>query len=79
MNLLQPIVNALKATYNFFVGDVILLGATAVAFGLATIILRVAFPAGSATGNVLGALTLIAIVVIGLVATLARELASRKR
>ncbi len=75
---MQVILNALKATYNFFVGDVILLAGAAVAFLLATVFLHFAFAPGSSTGNILGAVALIAFIVIGLIATLARELMGRK-
>ena len=76
---MNRIVNVIKATYNFFVGDAILLAAVVIAFGLATIIVRVLTSPSFDTRNVIGAILLIAIVVAGLATTLGRELMSRKK
>jgi len=76
---MNRIVNVIKATYNFFVGDAILLAAVVIAFGLGTIILRVLTSPSFDVRNVIAAVALIAIVVAGLATTLGRELVSRKK
>ena len=70
---MSAIVRGLKATYNFFAGDAILLVAVAVAFLLAFALERVGLP------NALIAVLFIACIVAGLVTTLARELRGRPR
>lgn len=76
---MNRIVNALKATYNFFVGDAILLAAVVIAFLLGTLVLHVLTAPNFDARNVLAAVLLIVIVVAGLATTLARELAGRDR
>ncbi len=76
---MNRIVNVLKATYNFFVGDAILLAAVVVAFLLGTIILHVLTSPGFGARNVIAAVLLIAIVVAGLAATLGRELMAHRK
>jgi hypothetical protein len=63
----------LKATYNFFAGDAILLVAVALAFLLAFALERAELP------NTLIAVLFVACIVSGLVTTLARELRGRPR
>ena len=70
---MNAIVRGLKATYNFFAGDVILLVAVAVAFLLAFALERAELP------NPLVALIFVGCIVSGLVTTLARELRGRPR
>lgn len=76
---MNRIVNAAKATYNFFVGDAILLAAVVVGFLLGTLVLHVLTSPGFDARNVIAAILLIASVVAGLAATLGRELMSHKR
>lgn len=71
---MNRIVSAAKATYNFFSGDAITLGATVIAFALGLALTRIT----SAPQAVVGVL-LIVIVIAGLVTTLAREVAGRPR
>jgi hypothetical protein len=71
---MNRITGAIKATYNFFSGDAIILSAVIVAFVLG-IILAQAVKAP----NVVVALLFVAIIVASLVATLSRELVGRKR
>ena len=70
---MNAILRGLKATYNFFAGDAILLGAVAVAFLLAFALERASLP------NALVAVLFIGCIVGGLVTTLARELRGRSR
>jgi hypothetical protein len=70
---LNAIVRGLKAAYNFFAGDAILLGAVAIAFLLAFALERTSLP------NALIAVLFVACIVGGLVTTLARELRGRPR
>jgi len=65
---------ALKATYDFFAGDAILLGATALAFALGTLLERVAH-----APNPLIATCFVVLLAGGLVTTLGRELRGRSR
>ncbi len=65
---MNQIASALKATYNFFSGDVILLAAVALAFILTALLVHAAH-----APNVLVAAIFIACIVGGLVTTLARE------
>jgi hypothetical protein len=71
---MNRIVSALKATYDFFAGDAILLGAVALAFVLGSVLERVTH-----APNALTAACFIALLVGGLVATLGRELRGRPR
>ncbi|HEY7092416.1 MAG TPA: hypothetical protein VH393_04515 [Ktedonobacterales bacterium] len=70
---MNAIVRGLKATYNFFAGDAILLVAVALAFLLAFALERASLP------NALVAVLFVACIVGGLVTTLARELRGRPR
>jgi hypothetical protein len=70
---MNAVVRGLKATYNFFAGDAILLVAVAVAFLLAFALERAEAP------NPLVAVVFVACIVGGLVTTLARELRGRPR
>jgi hypothetical protein len=70
---MNAIVRGLKATYNFFAGDAILLVAVAIAFLLAFALERASMP------NELVAVGFIGCIVVGLVTTLARELRGRPR
>ncbi|MEO7002315.1 MAG: hypothetical protein ABI068_10865 [Ktedonobacterales bacterium] len=75
---MNPIVKAAKATYNFFVGDAIILAGVVVAFGLATLLLNV--PAlAQAIPQAVTAAIFIALIVAGLALTLGRELRGRAR
>jgi hypothetical protein len=65
---MNPIINALKATYNFFSGDAILLAAAALAFILTAFLVHAAH-----APNVLVAILFIACIVGGLATTLGRE------
>ncbi|HEX5548919.1 MAG TPA: hypothetical protein VFX24_16055 [Ktedonobacterales bacterium] len=71
MNAIQ---RALKATYNFFAGDVILLAATAVAFVLGLLLVH-----SLAAPNPLVAVIFVGCIVGGLALTLGRELRGRAR
>jgi hypothetical protein len=70
---MNAIVRGLKATYNFFAGDAILLIAVALAFLLAFALER------ASLRNELVAVVFVACIVGGLVTTLARELHGRPR
>jgi hypothetical protein len=74
LNALQAIARALKATYNFFAGDAILLVATAVAFILGALLIHLL-----AAPNALVAIIFVAIIVAGLALTLGREARGRPR
>jgi hypothetical protein len=76
---MNRIVNVLKATYNFFVGDAILLAAVVVAFLLATLFLHALTAPGFGARNVIAAVLLIVSVVAGLAATLGRELMAHRK
>jgi hypothetical protein len=73
-SFLSRITGAIKATYNFFVGDAIILVSVATAFLLVGILVH-----GLHVANPVAAITLIVIIVAGLATTLGRELAGRKR
>jgi hypothetical protein len=64
---------ALKAVFDFFTGDAIMLGTTVAAFVAAFILVRTARSGGVA------AVVFIFLIVAGLVATLVRELMDRSR
>ena len=71
---MNRITRAVKATYNFFAGDMILLIAVALAFGLGGLL------AGAAQAPaLLVGVVLIGLIVGGLVTTLAREVRGRPR
>ena len=71
---MSRITGALRATYYFFSGDVILLGAVALAFVLATLLVRAAH-----APNVVVALVFVACIVGGLATTLRREVGGARR
>lgn len=71
---MNRIAGALKATYNFFAGDAIILGGVALAFIIGTLLVRVI-----QAPNALSALVFVALIVGGLVLTLGRELRGRPR
>jgi hypothetical protein len=66
---MKSLLCGLKAVYEFFAGDAILLSAVALAFALAAVLLRV--HGGS---NLLTAGLFVAIIFAGLVASLRREI-----
>ncbi len=71
---MSQIVGFLRAVYNFFAGDAILLVATGVAFALAFALVRVhGMPAA------VPAVVFIAVIVLGLGASLGRETLGRPR
>lgn len=70
---MQRVLNAIKATYNFFSGDAILLSAAIIAFALGLLLAKATAP------NALVAVIFVAIIVAGLVITLGREIAGRPR
>jgi hypothetical protein len=71
---MKAIMRAVKATYNFFAGDAIILSAVVVAF-----ILGAALARAARAPNALVAVLFVAIIAGGLIATLSRELASRPK
>ena len=71
---MSRITNALKATYFFFAGDAILLGAVAIAFALGTLLVR-----ALKAPNALVAVLFVACIVGGLATTLGRELRGRQK
>ena len=71
---MNPILRGLKATYNFFAGDVILLVATAVAFVIGLLLVHIV-----KAPNPLVAIIFVGCVVGGLALTLGRELRGRER
>ncbi|MBF6590148.1 MAG: hypothetical protein IVW57_06400 [Ktedonobacterales bacterium] len=73
---MSRITRAVKATYNFFAGDAIILTVVIVAFALATALFRLTAPSKL---NAPLTVLFIALIVSGLVLTLGRELAGRAR
>lgn len=71
---MNAVLRALKATYNFFAGDAILLAATVAAFGAGLLFVHVL-----TTPNPLVALVFVGCIVGGLGLTLGRELRGRVR
>lgn len=71
---MNAITRALKATYNFFVGDMLLLIAAAAAFILGFVLAH-----ALAAPNPLVAIIFVGCIVAGLALTLGRELAGRER
>ena len=69
---MRSILRALKAVYDFFTGDAIMLSGTVLAFAAAFFLVRADRPAAAAV-------VFIVLIVAGLVATLAREVAGRPR
>jgi hypothetical protein len=73
---MDRVLGILKAAYNFFSGDAIILTIVAVAF-IAAKILDVFVPGASA--NVIAAVVFIVLILASITATLARERAGRVR
>lgn len=71
---MSRILSALKAVYNFFSGDAILLSAAIIAFALGWLLAH-----ELAAPNILVGLLFVAIIVAGLAVTLGREIAGRAR
>ena len=71
---MSHITSVIKAAYDFFAGDAILLGATALAFAVGTLLERTTH-----APNALIAVCFVVLLVGGLVATLGRELRARPR
>ena len=71
---MNRITGALKATYNFFAGDAIILGGVVLAFVVGALLLDVA-----KAPNALSAVVFVAIIAGSLTLTLGRELAGRPR
>jgi hypothetical protein len=71
---MNRILSALKATYNFFAGDAILVTAVALAFIVGALLIHVLN-----VPNALSAILFVAFIVGGLVTTLGRELRGRER
>jgi hypothetical protein len=71
---MNRILSALKATYNFFAGDAILLTAVALAFIVGALLIHVLN-----VPNALSAVIFVAFIVGGIVTTLGRELRGRER
>jgi len=68
------VTGVIRAIYNFLAGDPIILGAVALAFILAEILLRAA-----GAGNAVVAVIFVGIIVAGLASTLGREVRGRRR
>lgn len=71
---MDRVTGAIKATYNFFSGDAILLTAAIVAFVVGVLLARLAH-----APNAVVAVLFVAIIVAGLATTLGREIAGRPR
>lgn len=71
---MNRVVGILKSTYNFFAGDAIILGAVAVAFALAAILVHAVN-----APNAVSAVLFILCIAAGLSLTLTREVAGRPR
>ena len=71
---MNAIVRAAKATYNFFAGDAVILAAVLVAFALAAFLLHVVKAPMWLVG-----LLFVGIIMVGLTASLAREVVGRPR
>lgn len=71
---MSRITSAIKATYNFFVGDMIILAAVLLAFVVVGVLGGVAH-----APNVLLAVIFIGLIVAGLTLTLSREVVGRER
>lgn len=69
---MKAILKALKAVYDFFAGDVIILVSVAVAFALGAILAHLAGAPNTAV-----VIVFVGAIAAGLVATLARELRGR--
>lgn len=77
---MAAILRALKATYNFFAGDAIILAAVVIAFGLDSFLAHLGSFIANAPAVPNAALIAVFLVVVvgGLVATLGRELAGHR-
>lgn len=71
---MNHVTKALKATYNFFAGDAIILSAVIAAFVIGWLLVHAAKAANPLVGVVF-----IVLIVAGIVVTLGRELAGRER
>lgn len=71
---MKRVMGTLKATYNFFAGDAIILTTVIAAFVLGWLLVHVAKAANALVGAIF-----IALIVAGIAVTLGRELAGRKR
>lgn len=71
---MNRVTSALKATYNFFAGDAIILTGVVAAFVIGLLLVHAA-----KAPNALVAAIFIVLIVAGLTITLGRELAGRKR
>lgn len=71
---MERVLDAIKATYNFFSGDAILLSSAIIAFALGYVLANVAH-----APNPLVAVVFVAIIVAGLAVSLSREIAGRPR
>ena len=71
---MERVMGAIKATYNFFSGDAILLSSAIIAFALGYVLANVAH-----ASNPTVAVLFVAIVVAGLAVSLNREIAGRPR
>ena len=71
---MNRLASAVKATYNFFAGDAMLLVATLLAFVVGALLVRTVH-----APNALAAAIFVALIVGGLAATLGREVRGRPR
>lgn len=71
---MNRVTGALKATYNFFAGDAIILGGVVLAFVVGALLLDVA-----KAPNAVSAVVFVALIAGSLAVTLGRELAGRPR
>ncbi len=73
---MSRILDALKATYNFFAGDPIILSVVAIAFVAAFILERTI---AASSRHLVTSLVFVALILLGLTASLARERAGLPR
>lgn len=75
------VLGALKATYNFFSGDAILLSAAVIAFALGWLLahLSLLLPHTGDAPDAVVAVVFVGVIVLGLFTTLRREVAGRAR
>ncbi len=71
---MERVLDTIKATYQFFSGDAVLLGSAIIAFALGYVLATVAHVA-----NATVAVVFVAIIVAGLAVSLSREIAGRPR
>lgn len=70
---MDRVLGAIKATYNFFSGDAVLLSSAIIAFALSYALAR------AQVSNATVAVVFVAIIVAGLAVSLSREIAGRPR